>query len=312
MKINQKTISIIGVLMILGLLLASGPLDFKRRSDYYENYSTLQQTPYTRINDELSEANRKLDSLKFKKNELVNEGNTFDGWSFGYLGIGKLRKKDMLFSDTTVYLKLENIAVDIKEEMGKSFLFYYEKNGQGFLSRTKWQENYEATTDVYDNNGKLINSVGNKVSFVDKKVDYKYLYANKSMLIPLKSGLIEICATIIVYAIAFLQFALIIFIIFLFFRFLVFIARNNAFEEENILRIKYISIALFILAVNSYFINGVIYLIFISQYSSDGIVITYSFWDSDYETMISAIVCYLLYTAFKHGMILQKEQELTI
>ncbi len=311
MKISQQAISVIGVLIILGLLMLQGPMTNVKQPDFYEKAFTAQQTKFTQINSEINLTKKRLNSLNFKKNEEVNDGLSYSGWAFNNIGISKLNRGGMYFPDTLKYVQLGIIGVDINEDMGKSFLFYYEKNGQGYLSKTKFLGNYTGTTEVYDN-GKLISSEGNKVVFIDKKIDYKYSYADKSMLIPLKSKLAEITATIIIYAIGFLHFALGLIIIGLFFRFLMFIARNNAFEEGNIKRLKQMSIGFFILAVYKYILSVIVYLIFISNYSSDGVIINYSFWDRDYLTLIFAILCYLIYTAFKRGMILQQESELTI
>lgn len=311
MKISQQAISIIGVLIILGLLLIRDPMTNAKQSDFYEKAFTPQQTKFTRINSEINLTKKRLDSLNFKKSDDVNDGNSYSGWSFDNIGIGKFQRVGMYFPDTVKYLQLGNIGVDLNEDMGKSFLFYYEKDGQGYLSRTKFLGNYTGTTEVY-NKGKLISSEGNKVVFIDKKVDYRYLYSDKSMLVPLKSRLVEIVTTVVIWAIAFLQFALALIILGLFFRFLMFIARNNAFEEGNIYRLKLMSIAFFILAIHKYIISGIVYLIFISWYSSDGVVMNYSFWERDYLNMIFAILCYLIYTAFKRGMTLQQENELTI
>jgi len=311
MKISQQTISIVGVLLILGLSIVRGPISNWEHHDIYNNYYTLQQTKFTLINGEINRAKQKLDSLNFKKNSLVNDNYSFMGWAFGDIGIGKFKKSGMYFSDTLTYLQLGILGVNINEEIGNSFLFYHEKNGQAYLSRTKFLGNHKETTEVYDG-GKLIGSKGNKVIFIDKKVNYRYSYRDKSMFIHLKSKFLEIVATIGIYLFQFIQFALFIIIFVLFFRLLMFIARNNAFEEGNIQRLKYMSISFFVLAVNKWIVYGIIYLIFISFYSSDGVIINYSFWENDYQMMILAILCYLIYNAFKRGMELQQEQELTI
>lgn len=311
MKISQQTISVIGVLLILGLVLARGPIRSLEHQDLYEGHFTQQQTKFTFINEEINRTKQKLDSLNYKKNDLVNEDYTFLGWKFDKFGIGKLHKKGMYFSDTVAYLQLGSIGVAINEEIGNSFLFYHEKNGQGYVSGTKLLGNYKETTEVYDN-GKLISSKGNKVIFVDKKVDYRYAYRDKSMLVPLKSKFVEIIATIGIYSFVAFQLVLGPIILALFFRFLMFIARNNAFEEGNIQRLKYMFIGFFVLAVNKWIIYGIVYLFFVSSYSSEGVIMNYSFWDWDYLMMILAILCYLVYNAFKRGMDLQKESDLTI
>ena len=311
MKIKQQTISVIGVFIILVMVFARGPIKNYEHHDNYEDYYTLQQTNFTQINDQIKQAKQHLDSLNFKKSELINEGYSYSGWSFDNLGVGNLHKTGMIFPDTTAYLSLGSVGVNINEEVGNSFLFYYEKNGQGYLSRTKLIGDFKETTEVFQN-GKLISQSGNKVKFLDKKVNYRYSFKDKSMLIPLKSRFTEVVATASVYVFMFCQFALFIIIIGLFFKFLMFIARNNAFEEGNIQRLKYISICFFVLAVNKWIIYGIIYLIFISNYTSEGVKMNYSFWDGDYLIMILSIISFLIYTAFKRGMALQQEQDLTI
>lgn len=310
MKISQQTISIIGVLSILALVMVQGPMTNWKNHDFYEHIFTPQKTKFTRINGEIDLTKKRLDSLNFKKNDDANDGYSYYGWSFDNIGVGKFKRKGT-YPDTT-YLQFGYIGVDINEDMGKSFLSYYEKNGQGYLSRTKFVGNYTEMLEVRDDNGKLLSRVGNKVFFIDKKVDYRYSYAQKSMMVPLTTNLAKIIAIGIIWIMAFFQFAALIIIIGLFFRFLVFIARNSAFEEGNIQRLKYMSIAFFFLAVNKFILSWIAYLIFISFYSSDGVVINYSFWEKDYLMMIFAILCYLIYTAFKRGMILQDESELTI
>jgi hypothetical protein len=311
MKINQQTVSVIGVLLILTLILIRGPIINWKTHDFYEDDFTLQETSFTEINAEINAAKQKLENLNYKKDDLIGDDVSFSGWAFDNIGLGKLKKKGMYFSDSVTYLQLGNIGVNINEEIGSSFLFYYEKDGQGYLSRTKLIGNNKETTETY-NNGKLINSTGNKVIFINKKVNYKYSYRNKSMLVSLTSKFTEVIATIGIYLLGFCQFALSITIFAFFLRFLMFIARNNAFEKGNIQRLKWMSIGFFILAVHKYVIYGIIYLIFISSYSSEGVVMNYSFWDNDYLVMSFAILCYLIYSAFKQGMILKQEQDLTI
>lgn len=306
MKISQKTISVIGVLIILGLFFVRGPL-MNRNTEHvlYEDYI---QTPtkFDQINAEVKDTKRKLDSLNHKKADEVNEGYGFDGWSFDGLGIGKITKGRLKPKDNLTYLEMRNIGVNINEEIGESFLFYFEKNGQGYLSRAKLLGNAKEITEVYDN-GKLISREGNKVIFINKKVNYNYSYANKSIIVPIKSKSLGILITILIYVVGLFYIFLALFILFNFFRFLMFVANNYAFEKGNIWRLKAISIAFFILAIKNFVINGTIYLIFSWNYPSDGVVMNYSFWERDYSYLILAILCWLIYTAFKQAMDLKQE-----
>jgi hypothetical protein len=297
MKINQKIISLIGVSIIIILFVAK--LDLVKHypaPDYFEGALWVKETKLDSLNKEYRETKDKLERLKQDKEIYTDGFSSFSGWTFGPIGIGNLYNYKTKSSDQASYLKLTYFGLKINEVIGKSYFRYQVKDGNNYITTLKFAKNKE----------------GNTASYEDKKVAYKYSSAQNNIFLKIGSNFWKTSYMVIGFIVFLLTLALLLFILFTFFNFLLSVAKNKAFDEANIQRLRDISIGLFILSISAYITNGIIYLLFISKYPADGVILTYSFWEYDYYGMIFSILSYLLYTSFKHAMVLQSENDLTI
>lgn len=296
MKINPKIISVLCLALIA--ILVIGKLKIY---NYYPDYSygidsyTSEENDRDSLDQEERNAQEKLNDVKREKLKFIQGYVSFSGWSGGIIGLVKPSQGSTL-PNVQEYLKLSNVGLAIQDMDGPYYLAYYTKNGSGYLSKTKLtkrgNENY--------------------VSYVSHKVNYHYSFEDNSILIPVNSTYLKICIEVSIYAFMVLFITGYLYCIKLFFEFLLAISKNKGFEEENVYRLRKMSFILLFLGTLNYALNLIIYLVFSFNNSNDGVIITYSFWENDYFIVILSAVCYLIYTAFKKAMILQKEQDLTI
>ncbi|RZK52074.1 MAG: DUF2975 domain-containing protein, partial [Pedobacter sp.] len=260
-----------------------------------DSYS-IDENKLDDINSDVNFAKQKLDSINREKAIFVQGFESYSGWSGGFIGLIKSLNFNSANKNSLTYLKLSKVGLKIQETPGPDYLTYYTKDGNGYLSKTR------------------IHTVGkhHSVSYVDKKVAYNYSADDNSILILIESTFWEffIQASILLMIIVFI--AVNLSLLKLFINFLIAVSKNKAFDEVNVNRLRTMSVVLLILGCVSYAINFIIYLIFSLGYSSEGIVITHSFWEHDYFLVILSALGYLIYTAFRKAMILQQEQDLTI
>jgi hypothetical protein len=294
MKINQKTISAIAVAAIVVLLMFKiVPFNYSASPDYYDGSYFKHQNKLDSLNAALRKAKHQYDSLKYAKEEYVGGEEHYSGFT-GILGVGTLSDlKDKKKQNCIIF---SNIGLKINENVSKSYLSFHTINGQGYLSKLRFDKSVDGT----------------RVSVIDKKVDYRYNPRQDSVFVPFNSEPLNVLIYVIFFTLMLFLVATFLFALTTFFKFLISISKNEAFTFENTLRLKQIAIAMLLLAFSPILINGLIYLVFTYFYSSDGISFNYSFWKFDVFYLIMAILCYIMYTAFKHAMILKEESELTI
>ncbi|MES2448853.1 MAG: DUF2975 domain-containing protein [Bacteroidota bacterium] len=299
MKRNSKIISALCLALIIILLIGKVGID-----SYHPDYSygidsyTIEENERDFLDDEERSADQKLNKIKLEKLKYTQGYESFTGWSGGIIGLIKPSQGSTMYKDPDVqeYLKLSKIGLAIQEINGPYYLAYYTKNGEGYLSKTKLSKR-----------GKQ-----NHVSYVSQKVNYNYSAEDNSILIPVNSAFWKTCIEVSIYIFMALLGVGYLYGIKLFFEFLLAISKNIGFEEENVYRLRKMALILLLLGVISYILNLIVYLIFSLNHLTDGVIITYSFWEHDYFMVILSALCYLIYTAFKKAMILQKEQDLTI
>jgi hypothetical protein len=299
MRNNPKLISTLCVVVIAVLVFWKSNL-----FNYYPDYSygidsyLIADNDRDSLDSEERNTQQKLDELKREKLKYIQGYESFSGWSGGIIGLVKTSQEPTLYKDPNVqeYLKLSKIGLAIQEIHGPNYLAYYTKNGEGYLSKTKLTKKQKQFS----------------VSYVSHKVNYNYSAEDNSILIKINSAFWKTCIEVSIYlfmvflAVAYLYGAK------LFFKFLLAISKNKGFEEENVYRLRKMSFMLLFLGSITYILNIIIYVVFSFNYSTEGVIITHSFWENDYSMIILSSLCYLIYTAFKKGMVLQKEQDLTI
>jgi hypothetical protein len=294
MKISQKMISTVAVAAIVVLLMFKLiPFQYSPEPDYYSGpYFFKDKNRLDSLNHALHVAENKSDSLKYAKEKYVGGEESYSGFK-GVFGIGTLSGDH---SGNQKCISFANIGLKINEEVSKSYLSFHTINGQGYLSKMKFNK----TVD------------GAEVSVVDEKVGYRYSLRDNSILVTFDSELLNALIYAAFFVVMLLLLATFLFALTTFFKFLLSISKNEAFTFDNTSRLRDIALAMLILAFAPIVLNIIVYLIFISIYSSDGITLTYSFWKYDVYYLILAILSYVVYIAFKQAMILQEEQDLTI
>lgn len=299
MNISQKNISLIAALAII--LLTIGKMKF---FSYYPDNTfdvssySVEPSKLDSLEDGIRMASSELDKLKREKILLTNGFYSFSGYTFPYLGVVNVdfEKGHPDFNKDWLLLTSIGLRFDDNQINGKTYMAYQIKEGQPNLVTKKL----------------IKNKNGHSVINVYKKVDYKYSSRENSIILPLESTFWRICVFGLSLLEMLLTVAIHLFVLFTFFNFLLAVAKNRAFDEGNIQRLRDMSIGFFVLALSPFLINSSIYVLFILKHSAEGVIITKSFFDYDYYLLIIAILSYLLYTAFKKAMILQKEQDLTI
>lgn len=296
MKINKKIISSLCVALIAILVVGKAKLfSYHPHQGFGVDSYEVNPNRLDTINNELTAMQQKTDSIKSVKKVYTDGFDGFSGTTNGFFGL--ITPDDAHFNNgDQEYLLLMDIGLKINENKGHSYLTYSGVSGNGTLLRTKLVKNSDGELMVY----------------TKQKVNYGYDSGTNGIFLPINSGFWKFCWIALTYIIMLLLLATILFVLFTFFNFLSAISKNRAFEEGNIQRLRDLSIALLILGSYHYIINLIIYLVFSINHPTEGVTITYSFWDHDYFIIIMATVTYLIYTAFSRGMALQEENDLTI
>ncbi|MDQ7949345.1 MAG: DUF2975 domain-containing protein [Pedobacter sp.] len=293
MKTSQKTITLIAVIAIIALLILKiFPLHYYPEMDYYEGSYFYKESKIDSLNHAIRQAEAKNAGLKYEKEGYINEGYHYSGLT-SYIGIGNLTTDR---KNKGAFLSFRDIGLKIYEQVSRSYLVFHTTNGQGYLSIMQFKKGKEGT----------------QVSIVDQKVGYSYNPSNNSILIPLHAKWVEMLGYVVVYGLMLLFIAIFLFALTTFFKFLLAISKNQAFTCANTLRLKDIAVAMLILAFFPLAINLIAYLVIVSIYPAEGLAFNYSFWKLEVYYLIAAILSYVMYTAFKHAMLLQEENEFTI
>lgn len=289
------SIAVISIVLIF--ILTTYKVQRYEEPDFYDGPYQIEQSKMDSLNDSLRNAQQKLDRVKHDYSKYVDDTDEFETNIFGNLGYAKTgdshQKKEV---EGQMFFVLKSVKLDLQQYISKSYLQYYTKDGQGYLSRLKIIKGKEVDTVVY----------------VDQKVDYRYSSRPEAFMIPVKSiigrfiaqwsGIIYMTLNVLLY----------LFVLRTFIIFLIEISKNRTFEPKNVARLKTIAIILFGLSLYPLLVNGIAYLLFIGHYGKEGILFTYSFLERDSYWLMASMVVYLIYIAFKKGMELQQERDLTI
>lgn len=294
MKISQKTITLIAVITIIVIFIFKlFPFKYSPPADYIKGTFTYKENKLDSLNHALHAAQANADQVKYARRNYISGPDSYSGFST-FIGVGTL--SDFNGDNKQAWIRLNNIGLKLYERVGESYLGFYTVKGRGYLTKLKFEKGVNGT----------------KVSSVDQKVAYRYDLSANCILLPCYSKFLEIVMYVLIIAIFLFLFITFLFALTTFFKFLLAISRNEAFTISNTRRLKEISIAMFIQAFAPLVLNLITYLIFIAFFSSDGIDFTYSFWKLDVYFLIVAILSYVMYTAFKHAMLLSEESQLTI
>ncbi|TCC91869.1 DUF2975 domain-containing protein [Pedobacter frigiditerrae] len=299
MKINGNVISAFCVIVILILVFGKMELyHYYPDNSYGIDAYSMEENKGDSIKSEIRIAQQKLDSIKRVERNYIDGFDGFSGSYNNFLGLVNLERKSDRGEkkDNLEYLVLSKIGLKVQEREGPNYLAFYTKNGDSYLSRTKLS----------------VNGKENSISYIDKKVNYKYSSKENMILLPLRMPFWKVSVEIFSYAIIAIALFSYFFTLKMFFEVIIAISKNNGFENKNVNKLKKMAIVLAVLGTYSSVFNIIIYLFFSINHSIEGVAITYSFWEHDYFLVILSALCYLIYTAFKKAMILKQEQDLTI
>lgn len=298
MRTLKKLLPSIGVIsIVLIFILTTYKVHYYPEPDFYDRPYQIKESKMDSLNDSLRVAQQNLDKVKYRYNNYVDHSGEFEINSFENLGYAKTGsahqekgKEDQMF------FVLKSVKLNLYQHVSKSYLQYYTKDNQGYLSKLKITKGKEADSIIH----------------VDEKVGYRYVSAYQMFLIPATSmigrfvaqwlGIVYMAINILFY----------LFVLRTFIIFLIEISKNRTFEVKNVARLKTVAIILFGLSLYPFLINGLTYLWFIASYGKEGVSFNYSFLDRDSYWLMASIIIYLIYIAFKKGMELQEERDLTI
>lgn len=302
MKIDRtKALQLIAVIIVAFLFLLKNNFFIHHYSLpdlHYGNLIEVDSKPAMGdLNNLLITQEKKLDSLKAIKSYQVS-GFAFLSGSFNnFIGIRKSEDHSKKPSQNN-YLQLSAIGLKVNSNPeSENYLQYFVSNGQSYFSKVKYVQAEGAYQKRY---------------FFNKKVNFRYSSYDNSILLPLKSRFwINLIGPIIILIFILLGSAYL-YIVINFFIFLIDISRNVIFDIINIKRLRNIVICSFTLSLIPLIIHYLIYMFFILNYGSEGIVLTYDFWKYDFYVLIFSIILFLFYSAFKSGLELKQENDLTI
>jgi hypothetical protein len=215
-----------------------------------------------------------------------------DGWgSFG-IHIGNYRSEQKYYAGSNGYF-LKNYHYE-----------FYEKNGKNYIRTIEWKKNENGRCS-----GKQIENI----------TPFKFIIEDRSQgngqgmfLVPIKTGVAKTLNFILV-ASAFLLMAGAIYIFFgVCLRFLISISRGNAFSDRNVFRLNLIGKYLFIVGLLPFVVQSIFYFITRSGLPAE---VDFSFFRAFFEgsdSIIAGLIALLFASAFRRGLELQQEQELTV
>lgn len=146
-------------------------------------------------------------------------------------------------------------------------------------------------------------------------VNYSYISGQnsnrKGIIIPIKNNFVKTIMYITVYFSGLLALLMIGSVVINSIIVMLNISRNKIFIDINLYRLRWMSIACFVLVLFPYLISLIFYLIYFKELYPD-VSFTHSFWDGDYKWCFAGAIYLLLFLAFRKGYKLQQEQDLTI
>lgn len=292
MMLNSKTISIAAIILVVILFIIKiGLFGYTPPKEYHKRaFNSDYQIEIDSLNDKETEIKNNLNSIEFEKTKLITP--SFSNYGYDFLAVGI--KVYTAGGKKKTFLSLNDLDLKRDAEVSDSYLQYFLKDGQGYISTLKFLPKAD-----YD-----------QIVRVNKSVTYGL--DENNILIPLKSSFV----INLIYVYGALSSLLFLWLLlnalrnFIFF--LIDVSKNKAFTESNCLRLKTISMIFLVFSITPLLLNLIIYILFVLKYGNDGLRILYSFWSFGYTYLILSVIFYIFFTAFKSGAKLKQENDLTI
>jgi len=304
-KIYSSTIrvEVLGAMILVSFFLLLVWIFFSKakfsasffKEDSSEGYEILKsKSKYDILDDSLAKLQLLTNTLKNKIERSKTNLSSSEGLTVP--GFGVHDYIDSTFKNKGTFMILPYFGLNIKPSFYENGVDYYYENGKSYLRTSK----------IIKRKGQYA-----KLIYIYRNVNYRYDFSGNKIIIPLKNRFEVIIAKSLCYLIGIVSFYIILFGFLLLIRFLISISRNKIFEDINIRRLIWMSICCFSTILIPYFISLVIYLLYYKTLS-DGTVYTKTF--SGYEILLAilGILFFGLYIAFKKGMKIKQENDLTI
>ena len=154
------------------------------------------------------------------------------------------------------------------------------------------------------------NDLMERAVVIDVPVKFMYNEKQKAVMIPVGHTVKQIF-TIVFYIAFILVFVYSLYLLMEFFLFVVDLSKGLVFTDENIRRLKLISLTLLFCPAIVYLSDWLMKFIFRS-YFTDDVVMKSDIWSDSWKTIVAGIVFVLLDRAFRQGKKLKDEHDLTV
>ncbi len=193
-----------------------------------------------------------------------------------------------------------DLKLRTKQYFDSDSVYYYVKQGQAYLRKP-----------VAD---KVVEKAGGSTfidaHMVDVPVKFRYTSIQHCVMIPVSKNTESYCF----YLISGLAFSIILYVLYLFAAFLnliVDISKGAVFTEQNVARLRLISLSILLMPLALLIVNFLIRLVF-SNYLTEDVVLKTELFSNTWKFFVLGIVFLLFYKAFRQGRLLEEEADLTI
>ncbi len=208
----------------------------------------------------------------------------------GYIGGSGVK------GENRFYIKLPGWT--LKEDDYREF---FVRNDTAFVRKAVWH-----SQRVSKKNGSF-----RKGNYEDVPVPFRYDSEEKSVLIPVDQNTTKILYFILCFIALIFVASYLYFIIAGIIKLLIDISRGNVFTDNNIRRLRIVTIVNLLFPVLILFLHFLMKLVFWKHFTND-LVMSKSVYESQWENIVMGIIALLIFKAFKQGKKIQEQQDLTI
>lgn len=249
---------------------------------------------YAALNDSLNKVESEARTLKYEIARQKTNLNDSGGFTVASFGVHSYT--DSIFKNKATFIVLADFGLNMKPYYYGNNLDFFYKNGKSYLRTSK----------IIKRKNKY-----NKLVYTDSVVNYRYDLNKNSILIPIKNKLSIVILKGLCYSLGAVTIFIILFGLLLILKFLLSISKNKMFEEINIRRLFWVAICCFATTIIPYLVSLIIYLIYYRTLSH-GVAYTKAFSGNEILLTLFGILFFGLYIAFKKGMKIKQENDLTI
>lgn len=228
----------------------------------------------------------------------TSSGTICDTCSIKWLALHSFEDNN-IHSKYYIRLPLWKIKEDKSNYWYSDSVKFHLENEYGYVRKAvKTRETKTANGDYYN------------AYLVDIPVKFMYDQKNQYMLIPVSKSTKNIVnVVLIVVAISIGAFFL--YLLGGFLNFTLDLSKGLAFTDNNIVRLKLISLTLIFYPIAIFILNLLMKVIFYDYFTTD-VIMNKAAWIDSWKPIGTGLVFFLLYRAFRQGKLLKDEQDLTV